>query len=462
MIIPFLLLLLAIAVMPLVHRRWWEGNYALVCFGLSAITISYYFFVLRNPERIWSAGYEYVSLIVLIGSLFVVAGGMHIRFGGKSTPLSNLLLLAVGSVASNVIGTTGASMIMIRPYIRMNRTRLRGYHVVFFIFLVSNIGGVLTPIGDPPPFLGYLKGVPFFWILENVWQAWALAVGIILLIFFVIDYLDFHKPDVTASRAAGGVLRDRFEIGGLHNIGFLLMILGAVFVERPLFARESIMIAAAFGSYFTTKREIHERNDFNFLPLKEVAILFFGIFATMAPALEWLETNSAKIGTVSAGHFYWGTGILSSVLANAPTYLNSLSAAVGLFVDQDIIQQVQHVISTNGIGLAEVAGVHATEIRATIAALTTNHPGLVSGGNVPVDYIQTAYLIGNQSTYLKAISVAAVFFGAMTYIGNAPNFIVKSIADHAGARSPSFGGYMFKYSIPILIPVFALVWWIFL
>jgi Na+/H+ antiporter NhaD/arsenite permease-like protein len=462
MIIPFALLLLAIAVMPLVHKQWWERNYPLVAFGLSAITIAYYFLVLRNPDRIWSAGYEYVSLIVLIGSLFVVAGGLHIRLRGKSKPLSNVLFLAVGAVVSNVVGTTGASMIMIRPYIRMNRSRLRGYHVIFFIFLVSNIGGVLTPIGDPPPFLGYLKGVPFFWLLENVWQAWALAVGIILLVFFVIDYLSYQKPGELESQAAGEDLTNKFEIGGIHNMLFLLMILAAAFVEHPIFARESIMAAAAVGSYFTTKREIHEKNEFHFLPLKEVAILFFGIFATMAPALEWLEVNSAKIGIVSAGHFYWGTGILSSVLANAPTYLNSLSASIGLFVDRDIIQQVQHVISTNGIGLADVAGVHASEIRATVAVLMANHPGLVSAGNVPVDYIQTAYLIGNQSAYLKAISVAAVFFGAMTYIGNAPNFMVKSIADHAGAHSPSFGGYVLKYSLPILIPVFALVWWIFL
>ncbi len=448
--------------MPLVNKRWWERNYPLVAFGLSAVTIVYYFFVLRNPQRIWSAGYEYVSLIVLIGSLYVVAGGMHIRLGGKSTPRSNLLFLAAGAVASNIFGTTGASMIMIRPYIRMNRSRLRGYHVVFFIFLVSNIGGVLTPIGDPPPFLGYLKGVPFFWILENVWQAWALAVGIILSVFFIIDYLSFQRSETLESRAGEEDLSDGFEIGGIHNILFLLIILGAVFVEHPIFARESIMAAAALGSYLTTKREIHERNEFHFLPLKEVAILFFGIFATMVPALEWLEMNSAKIGIVSAGNFYWGTGILSSVLANAPTYLNFLSASVGLFVDRDIIQQVQHVISTNGIGLVDVAGVHAEEIRATVATLMANHPGPVSAGRVPVDYIQTAYLIGNHSAYLKAISIAAVFFGAMTYIGNAPNFMVKSIADHAGARCPSFGGYIFKYSIPILIPVFALVWWIFL
>ena len=188
--------------------------------------------------------------------------------------------------------------------------------------------------------------------------------------------------------------------------------------------------------------------------------MFFGIFATMVPALDWLELNAARIGLTTAGQFYWGTGILSAVLDNAPTYLNFLSASVGAFVGGDVVLQVQHLVSTHGAGLANVAGAHAEEIRATFGTLMKYHGDLVAGGSVPVDVIQTAYLIANQGLYLKAISLAAVFFGAVTYIGNGPNFIVKSVADRMGAPCPSFGGYILKYSLPVLIPVFVLVWWL--
>ncbi len=221
------------------------------------------------------------------------------------------------------------------------------------------------------------------------------------------------------------------------------------------------MIAAAAGSYFTTKNEIYTKNDFNFVPLKEVAILFIGIFATMVPALDWLERNAASTGMTTPGQFYWGTGALSSFLDNAPTYLSSLSASIGLLIDQNIIAQVRHLVAVHGVDIGGVSVVHADEIRNTSAALTKFHPELVATGSIPLSVVQVSYLIGNHDAYLKAISVAAVFFGACTYIGNGPNFMVKSIAEQAGVSMPSFFGYIGRYTIPVLLPTFALIWFLF-
>ncbi|TAK60186.1 MAG: sodium:proton antiporter [Bacteroidetes bacterium] len=459
MITPFVLLLLAIAVMPFINKHWWEKNYPFVSIALGIVTILYYLIGLGNGGRMVHSGIEYLSFIILIGSLFVVAGGIHIRVRGKSTPIKNVAFLGIGALISNVLGTTGASMILIRPFLRVNRYRLRGFHVIFFIFLVSNMGGALTPIGDPPLFLGYLKGVPFFWVLANVWHIWLFASMAVILIFYIVDKISFHRYEREVK-----LHPDEFDeetyIYGLPNIFFLAVILVAVFIQKPLFLREALMVIAATGSYYFTKPDIHRRNDFNFHPIKEVAFLFLGIFATMVPALDWLEMNAAKIGITSAGQFYWGTGILSSVLDNAPTYLNFLSASIGLFVDAEIISQVQHLVSTHGADIATINGAHSEEIKNTFAVLTKYHGDLVATGNVPLSDIQVCYLIGNHNIYLKAISIAAVFFGAVTYIGNGPNFMVKSIAEQANAECPSFFGYFVKYSLPILIPVFILVWWI--
>lgn len=412
MIIPFALLLLSIAVIPLINKEWWDKNYSIPSFGFGIITVIYYIFFLKNASRMAYTGIEYISFITLIGSLFVVAGGIHITIRGRSTPHTNVIMLAVGAIVSNLLGTTGASMLLIRPYLKANKYRLTGYHVVFFIFIVSNIGGALTPIGDPPLFLGYLKGVPFFWLIGKAWHIWAVTIGLILIIFYFTDLVNYRK--------VRGKLREKVEakgeeakISGLHNIIFLLIILLAVFINEPKLLREAIMIAAAIGSYFLTKKEVHEQNDFNFLPIKEVAILFAGIFATMVPCLDWLELNAEKLGIKTPGQFYWSTGILSSVLDNAPTYLNFLSASFGLH-------------------------------------------------NLQLDnYSHMKIFLDEHWRYLQAISIGAVFFGANTYIGNGPNFMVKSISEQAGAECPSFFGYIIKYSLPILIPIFALVWWMF-
>ena len=233
----------------------------------------------------------------------------------------------------------------------------------------------------------------------------------------------------------------------------------AVFLQQPPFLREALMVAAAIGSYFTTARTVHEANHFDFEPLKEVAFLFAGIFATMVPALDWLELNSARLGIATAGQFYWGSGMLSSVLDNAPTYLSFLAASIGLFVDQDIVSQVQQLVATHGSNLSVVVGPHVAEIKATMAAIQKYHPELLAAGKVSLEQIQVCYLLGNHNLYIVAISVGAVFFGACTYIGNGPNFMVKSIAEHAGARTPSFFGYVFKFVLPLLLPVLAAVWW---
>jgi Na+/H+ antiporter NhaD/arsenite permease-like protein len=414
-VIPFALLLLSIAIFPLANKHLWEKSYPWIALGLGAITACHLIFQAGDTDALMHTAHEYVSFICLIGSLFVVAGGIHINVKGEATPVANCVFLLVGSVLANFLGTTGASMVLIRPWIRMNKYRLTAFHIVFFIFIVSNIGGGLTPIGDPPLFLGYLKGVPFFWVLENVWTIWLLAIVILLAVFFVVDTRNFKKaPASVRQKETGGGEEWRF-LGG-HNVFFLLMIIGAVFINKPLFLREGLMILAAALSYKTTPKNVHESNDFNFEPIKEVAILFAGIFATMIPALEWLEHNASKIGIESAGQFFWASGSLSAVLDNAPTYLNFLSAAIGLFTHPQSV----------------------AEHGAPVAALLAEHP-----------------------VYIRAISVASVFFGAVTYIGNGPNFLVKSIADQAKAKTPSFFGYFFRYSLPFLIPLFGLVWFLF-
>lgn len=460
MILPFVLLLMAIAVMPFINKHWWEHNYPYVSIALGLVVVTYYLFGLDSAGRLLHTGTEYVSFICLIGSLFIVSGGIHIRIKGKSKPLANVFLLAIGAAVSNIIGTTGASMILIRPFIRVNRYRIKPYHVVFFIFIVSNMGGALTPIGDPPLFLGYLKGIPFFWVAEHLWYKWAIGIVAVLAIFYVIDLMSFNKLPASVRHGAEGA-EEEGEASGVQNIFFIVVILVAVFITNPPFVREALMVLAAVGSYFTTKKDIHKKNDFNFLPIKEVAILFLGIFATMVPALDWLELNATKIGIQTSGQFYWATGTLSSFLDNAPTYLNFLSAAIGLFVNEEIVKQVSHLVQTHGSDAGQVVGPYAVEIRNTFATLMKYHGDLVATGYVPVDDINVSYLIGNHNIYIQAISIAAVFFGACTYIGNGPNFMVKSIAEQSGIHCPSFFGYITRYTLPVLLPIFTVIWLLF-
>jgi Na+/H+ antiporter NhaD/arsenite permease-like protein len=408
LMLPFALLLGAMAATPVFAPRWWLRHYAKVALGLGAVTTSYYLFILHDTHSLGEAAHEYISFIALVGSLFVVSGGIHIGVKGAATPLANVVFLIIGAVLANILGTTGAAMLLIRPWIRLNQNRIAAHHIVFFIFVVANAGGCLTPIGDPPLFLGFLQGVPFWWVAENCWPMWLLGTGLLLAIFYFVDRKNFllaphAKPD---KESAGKT----WSIEGLPNLFFLAVIIGAVFVEKPPFLREGLMLAATAGSYFTTKTPVHAANQFNFHPVQEVAILFAGIFTTMMPALDWLDQGSQSLlgQHPSPAIFYWGTGLLSSALDNAPTYLGFL---------------------TDLHGTAEAENIHS--------------------------------LLVTHAHHLLAISIASVFFGAATYIGNGPNFMVKAIAEQNGVRMPSFVEYVLKFSLPFLLPVLVIIWLVF-
>ena len=419
LLLPFVLQLLAIAVMPFLAHHWWERHYPKVAVALGGFTGGYYLLVFHDAHRVGEALHEYGSFVVLMAALFIAAGGIHIRIRGEMRPSGNLLYLLGGAVLANLIGTTGASMLLIRPWIRMNKYRFTEFHAVFFIFLVSNIGGALTPIGDPPLFLGFLKGVPFFWTTVHLWQPWLLVTLILGGIFFLMDRENFLRAPrsvrselVEGSADAGTAA---WSLEGFGNLVPLGVIIGAVFLPSPW--REGVMVGAALVSWCFTPRLIHQKNDFSFEPIKEVAWIFFGIFLTMIPALDYLGHHAPALATkigMGSTHFYYATGILSSVLDNAPTYLAFLSVEMGL-----------------------------------------------QGGalNNPQDIIRVA---AESPAHLIAISLGAVFFGAMTYIGNGPNFMVKSIVTGAGVKCPDFFGYILRYALPILLPVLALVGWIFL
>ncbi len=420
MVIPFVLLLFMIATGPLFFHHFWEHHYPKIAIFLGLITTTYYLVVLGDTYSLLHTLTEYLAFIALLASLFVASGGILIKVDKKSTPMLNVIILLIGAVIANVIGTTGASMLLIRPFIKINRKRIKAYQVIFFIFLVSNIGGALTPIGDPPLFLGFLRGVDFFWFFSNIWHIWLPTVLIVLVIFYVIDSRNMPEEDDEEEYTG------KIQFKGLKNVGFLLIVLISVFIDPvvipwvpslaplPFGIREIIMFSIVYFSYKSADEEILKANEFDFEPIKEVAYLFIGIFATMIPALQ-LIAHEAKIygEQLNAGIFYWATGLLSGFLDNAPTYLNFLSAEMGKF----------------GLDINNISDVKKLSVEYPI--------------------------------YLSAISVAAVFFGAMTYIGNGPNFMVKSICERAGIKMPSFFAYWIKFAIPVLIPVFFLVWLVF-
>jgi Na+/H+ antiporter NhaD/arsenite permease-like protein len=407
-ILPFVLLLGAMAFAPVMAPRWWAKHYAKVALGLGAVTAGIYFFWLHDTASLGHAAHEYLSFITLVGSLFVVSGGIHIGVRGTAKPLANVLFLLAGALLANLLGTTGAAMLLIRPWMQMNKNRVAAHHLVFFIFIIANIGGCLTPVGDPPLFLGYLQGVPFWWVTRNCWPMWLVGVGGLLTIFYGLDKIHFIRTARPAPE--NETVRGGWQFSGWSNLLFLAVILGAVFVEHPPFLREGLMLAAALGSYFTTKQKIHAANNFNFHPLTEVAVLFAGIFSTMPPALAWLNAHAAALlgDQPSPGVFFWGTGVLSSGLDNAPTYLGFLSALLGVTGAPDV------------------------------AALLGQHAGQV-----------------------VALSVGAVFFGAASYIGNGPNFMVKAIAEQNGVPMPSFMAFLLKFTGPFLLPVLIAVWLLF-
>ena len=421
MVIPFIILLGMIATGPLFYHHFWEKNYPIIAIILGLITVFYYLIFLNDTHSLLHTAAEYLSFIALLASLFVASGGILLRVDKKSTPWLNAGILLFGSVIANIIGTTGASMLLIRPFIKINKDRIKPYHIVFFIFLVSNIGGALTPIGDPPLFLGFLRGVEFFWVIGHVWYIWIPTLIVVTAIFIFIDSRNIVEQEESNESYSG-----KIEFKGMKNVIYLLVIVISVFIDPavlswvpsfsplPFGIREIIMFSIVVIAYRTADEEILKANEFNFEPIREVAYLFVGIFATMIPALQLISYEASVLGEkLTPGIFYWATGVLSSFLDNAPTYLNFLSAALGKY------------------------GMDVT-IASEVSGFANLHP-----------------------IYLSAISAAAVFFGAMTYIGNGPNFMVKSISERSGIKMPSFFGYMIKYSIPILIPIFTIVWLVF-
>jgi len=282
------------------------------------------------------------------------------------------------------------------------------------------------------------------------------------VLFYILDAVNFHRAPKEV-RAQLAEPRDEWRFDGLWNVAYLLVILGAVFLNRPPFLREALMVGAALASWFTTKKGVHAANHFDFHPIQEVAILFIGIFSTMMPALDWLQNNAGRLGTPSPGLFYWGSGLLSSFLDNAPTYLSFLSAVFGSFIDPELVDKLHFLIQNHSTDITGIAGPHAETAVRTLAALQKYHPASLARGQVSTDEIEIAFLLGNGSLnhYILAISIGAVFFGAATYIGNGPNFMVKSIADRQNVTTPGFLGFIFKYTLPCLVPMLLLVWLLF-
>jgi Na+/H+ antiporter NhaD/arsenite permease-like protein len=428
-VLPFVGMLLSIALFPLFAPHFWHRHYPKVTAFWGIILAVPFLAAYRGlgvDALLHTYLLEYIPFIILLWALFTVAGGIHLKGAMIGTPRLNTLLLAIGTAIASWMGTTGAAMILIRTVLRANKWRKHKAHViVFFIFLVANVGGALTPLGDPPLFLGFLVGVPFFWTMKLLPHMLLVAVPL-LAIFFAMDTY-YYKKDAKPKATAKTPLR----IEGAHNLLFLAGILAAVLASgmwRPgsvtilgvheeiqNLGRDGALVLLGIGSLLTTKKAIRAGNDFTWGPIREVAILFAGIFTTIVPALAILKAgeNGALGGVMrtleSPAHYFWITGSLSSFLDNAPSYLTFLSSALGKFFSD----------------LPALQGVHE--------------------------------LIANKSAYLEGISLGAVLFGANTYIGNAPNFMVKSIAEEAGVRMPSFFGYMFKYSIPILLPLFFVV-----
>jgi Na+/H+ antiporter NhaD/arsenite permease-like protein len=400
--LPFVGLLVCVAVMPLLAPAWWHSNTCktLVSFAFG-IPVGIYVY-LRDPAALAHTGLEYLAFVSLLGSLYVISGNMVLRGLGGGTPFSNTCLLLLGGLLANLVGTTGAAMLLIRPFLKANRHRpSRVHQIVFFILIVANSGGCLTPLGDPPLFLGFLNGVPFWWTLR-LWKEWLVILGGLLLMFYIIDR---RRSGTAAPDAPPEAVR----IEGAFNIlllgGVIASVLAAGFwiqphygdVVAPLF-ESAVLAALALVSLMATPRALRQENEFSWHPYLEVVVLFVGIFTAMIPALSLLRTKGPSLGVSEPWHFFLATGALSAFLDNAPTYLAFFTLA-------------QYLPD-------EVAG--------------TTHRAL------------------------QAISSGAVFFGALTYIGNGPNFMVKAIAEHAGIRMPSFFGFL-GWSLATLGPLLLLV-----
>jgi Na+/H+ antiporter NhaD/arsenite permease-like protein len=413
-----------------------------IAFGWGLLLAGPFLWVFRGEaahELLHTAITEYLPFVLLLSALFTIGGGIHLAGRLPATPLANAGLLALGTLFASLLGTTGAAMILIRPLLAANAgRRYRSHTVVFFIFLVGNIGGALTPLGDPPLFLGFLAGVPFFWTLSLAPMMLVVA-GLVLLVYLGIESWLYRREPEAVRRRSGTTMSpepaEPLRVLGAHNFLFLLGVLGAVIlsgvwhpgtvdllgVRQPIenLARDGALVVLLLASWWTTAPSIREANDYSWEPIKEVAILFAAIFATILPVLAILKAGErgALAPVLASVHtpaqFFWTTGLLSSLLDNAPTYLAFLSTALGRFFP----------------GLPD---------RAAVLRLIAEHPA-----------------------FLRAIATGAVFMGANTYLGNAPNLMVKSIAEDAGVQMPSFLGYVGRYTLPVLLPVFGVAAWIF-
>jgi len=433
--IPFLGILLSIALFPLAAPHLWHHHYPKVALAWGALLIVPFVWVYGRVavhEILHVAIADYLPFIILLSALFTIGGGIYVRGALRGTPWVNAGILLAGTLLASWIGTTGAAMLLIRPLLRANAERKRRAHtMVFFIFLVANIGGALTPLGDPPLFLGFLRGVPFFWTL-SLWNETLLVAGLVLAVYVAWDSWVWRKERPEVKRKEHGTERLRIE-GGL-NFVFLAGVLAAVIVSGVWhpgevsvlgvhqgiqnLLRDGFLVALLFASWWTTPKALRRANEFTWGPIQEVAILFAAIFATIIPALAILKAgeHGALAGLIHSvrtpAQFFWATGILSSFLDNAPTYLTFLSTALGRL-----------------------------------------HPEMAERQAV-------LQLIAEHGAYVKAVATGAVFMGANTYLGNAPNFMVKAMAEEAGVEMPSFLGFM-RYSLLVLVPIFLLVTWIF-
>ena len=424
-LIPFVVMLLCIAIGPLVAEHWWENNKNKLIVSL----------VLGVPTAIWlclngmshdlmhQMIFDYIPFIILLTALFTVTGGIHLSGDIPAKPSVNTLFLGIGLILASIMGTTGAAMLLIRPLIETNKERKNKVHtILFFIAIVANCGGLLTPLGDPPLFLLYLKGAPFTWFL-NLFVEWAFAGILLLVIYYFVDsycYKQEKKEDLIKDFQRVKPLR----LSGNINFLYLAAIVCAVAFINPgtipamgeehapiymKLLREIVLVVIILASLFTTSKKVREDNKYSWGPIIEVAVLFLGIFATMTPALLFLKEAAPNLGLTESWQFYYCTGALSSFLDNAPTALAFHSVALGL-----------------------------------------------------VDGTATGLVAGIPEILLKAISMGAVFFGAMTYIGNGPNFMVKAIAEENKIEMPSFFGYMIKFSLIVLLPIYILTQLIFL
>ena len=432
--IPFGIMLLSIAVGPLIAPKLWESNLTklIVSIVLGIPVVVFMLVKGLSGELINTVFFDYVPFIILLLALFVITGGIHLSGDIKAKPWVNTLFLAVGFVLASLMGTTGAAMLLIRPVLATNQQRQYKIHtVLFFIALVANCGGLMTPLGDPPLFMLFLRGASFTWF-STMWMEWLFTGSILLLLYFMADCWYYYKKESWVALSADTREIEPLRITGKLNFVWLLGIVASVaFINQGLipamgaedapiylkYLREIAMLIFMGLSLLTTsKKTRYEDNKYTWAPIIEVAALFIGIFVTMAPALIYLEQNAARLGFNHVWQFYYSTGLLSSFLDNTPTAVAFHSMALGL-----------------------------PESVAAAAA------GIVDG-----ELNGVTFVAGVPEMMLKAISIGAVFFGSMTYIGNGPNFMVKAIAEESGIKMPSFFGYMIKFSLIILLPIYIL------